>query len=146
MPRLSALETALDAMPEPLVVVGTIEAPTSIALAIPEAPVATLGDARAFVETLLANAEPAPFGDGTRTRVDRAVRDALRLRARASVEVIGFDPEKAGVLEAVERALSPREKLRATLTDVLVYPPGGKFERHVDTPRGPEMVGTLVVQ
>lgn len=105
-----------------------------------------LGDPAAFVETLMAQAEPAPFGDGTKTRVDPTVRKAFRAQARGNVDVIGFEPQQAGIIEEVERALSPRERLSASLTDVLVYPPGGKFARHVDTPRDPDVVGTLVVQ
>src|SRR6185295_5890681 len=47
--------------------------------------------------------------------------------------------------DQIESTLSPTAKLSATLTDVLVYQKGGKFEKHKDTPRSPDLVGTLIV-
>ncbi|MDI1442439.1 2OG-Fe(II) oxygenase [Polyangium sp. 6x1] len=144
-----ALAAALDAVTEPLLVSGSWTLPAPVSLRIPGGPVVSVGrtedEHRAFVDALLAHAEPAPFGDGAKTRVDPEVRNGLRLIARGQVEVGGFDPRDGGLLDAIERALSPGEQLAATLTDVLVYPPGGRFAAHRDTPREAEMVGTLVV-
>jgi hypothetical protein len=96
-----------------------------------------------FVKELLARSEPAPFGDGTRTKTDPNVRAAARATDRERVRVAGFDP--TSVLEEIEKALSPRWHLEAKLTDVLVYGEGGHFASHRDTPMEPEMLGTLVV-
>ncbi len=49
------------------------------------------------------------------------------------------------MLELVERALSPYGSIAASLTDVILYPEGGHFVVHKDTPRSEQMVGTLVV-
>jgi hypothetical protein len=96
-----------------------------------------------FVKVLAVRSEPAPFGDGTRTRTDPGVRAAMRLKERERVRVTGFDPST--VTEEIAKALSPRWHLEAKLTDVLVYEAGGHFASHRDTPMEPEMIGTLVV-
>src|ERR1700677_2218302 len=50
------------------------------------------------LQALLDHCEPAPFGDGKKTRHDRRVRDALQLKAeRGAFSIENFDPELAGV-------------------------------------------------
>jgi hypothetical protein len=71
------------------------------------------------------------------------VRNARRLEARGNVTIAGFDP--ALVMPEIEAALSPRFHLDAELVDVILYPTGGRFARHKDTPRTKDLVGTLVV-
>ncbi|MCY1058875.1 hypothetical protein [Nannocystis sp. SCPEA4] len=143
----SPLTAALDAIAEPLACTGVCTPDAPLALVLPHGGelVVDLADPGATVERLLAHAEPAPFGDHERTRFDPAVRRALRLRDRERVRLRGFDPARHGVLAQVEAVLSPRERLVATLTDVQIYPPGGHFAGHRDTPRDGDMLGTLVV-
>ncbi|MDC0668120.1 hypothetical protein [Nannocystis radixulma] len=143
----SPLTAALDAISEPLACTGACTPDAPLALVLPHGDelVVDLADPGATVERLLAHAEPAPFGDHERTRFDPAVRRALRLRDREGIRLRGFDPERHGVLAQVEAVLSPRERLVATLTDVQIYPPGGHFAGHRDTPRDGDMLGTLVV-
>ena len=100
-------------------------------------------DDAGFVAWLLAHAEPAPYGEGGETKLDKNVRDAQRLVARGKAEVHGFDP--ASLLDTIASTLSPGTTLTAELTDVIVYSTGGKFARHKDTPRTADLIGTLVV-
>jgi hypothetical protein len=136
------LKTALDQLDEPTSCEGTHRLDEQLALMLPDGDVGALGDPR-LVEWLLAHSELAPFGDGFTTRVDPGVRNVQRVIGRGAIEVAGFDP--AAILPAIEDALSPTSHLSASLTDVLIYNPGGKFVRHRDTPYTRDLVGTLVV-
>ena len=126
------LRSALLALDEPAFCEGSVQLSERLAIVLPDGDLAT-ADWPRFVEWLVEHGEPAPFGQDGETRLDPAVRSAIRLAARGAARVGGFDP--ACVLGAIEDALSPRTHLVATLTDVLVYPPGGHFARHKDTPR-----------
>ncbi|MBA2538693.1 MAG: 2OG-Fe(II) oxygenase [Deltaproteobacteria bacterium] len=139
---LDALKTILEQLPDPSYVEGTAKLSERFAIALPDGDVGALDDKR-FVDWLLEHAEAAPFGDHGETKLDPKVRHAKRLVARSKAVVAGFDP--AGVLPAIEAALSPRFHLDAKLEDVTVYETGGKFARHKDTPRTANLVGTLVV-
>ena len=100
------------------------------------------------LKPLLEHCEPAPFGDGKKTRYDRMVRDALHLQAeKGGFRVENFDPESAGILNTIDRELVPHDPnpISAELYTVNVYTAGGHFAPHKDTPRGSDMIGTLVV-
>lgn len=100
------------------------------------------------LKPLLEHCEPAAFGDGKRTRYDRMVRDALHLQAeKGGFRVENFDPESAGILNTIDRELVPHDPnpISAELYTVNVYTAGGHFAPHKDTPRGSDMIGTLVV-
>lgn len=100
------------------------------------------------LKPLLDHCEPAPFGDGKKTRYDRMVRDALQLKAeKGGFSIEGFDPESAGILKKIQRELVPHDPnlISAELYSVNVYSSGGHFAPHKDTPRGNDMFGTLVV-
>jgi len=139
---LEALKAALDELDEPTSCEGTLRLEEQLALMLPDGDVGALGDPM-FVDWLLAHSELAPFGDGFATRVDPGVRNAQRVVGRGAIDVSGFDP--AAILPAIEEALSPTAHLSASLTDVLVYGPGGRFVRHRDTPYTRDLIGTLVV-
>lgn len=136
------LKKVLEELPDPSFVEGTSKLTERLAIALPDGDVGALDD-KMFVEWLVEHGEDAPFGEGTETKRDKKVRNAKRLVARSKAQVSGFDP--ASVLPAIEAALSPRFHLDAQLEDVIVYPKGGKFARHKDTPRTASLVGTLVV-
>ena len=90
----------------------------------------------------------AAFGMGRKTRYDRNVRDALQIKAEGgAISVLHFDPAAAGILEQIRRDLVPYvpDALTAELYNLNVYPRGGHFVPHKDTPRGSDMLGTLVV-
>jgi hypothetical protein len=100
------------------------------------------------LKPLLDHCKPAPFGDGKKTRYDRRVRDALQLKAEGGrFSIKGFDPESAGILKKIQRELLPHDPnpISAELYSVNVYTRGGHFAPHKDTPRGNDMLGSLVV-
>ena len=85
---------------------------------------------------------------GRKTRYDRTVRDALQIKAEGGAfSVLHFDPAAAGILEQIRRELVPHipDALTAELYNLNVYGRGGHFVPHKDTPRGSDMLGTLVV-
>jgi hypothetical protein len=139
---LDTLRSALEELAEPAFVEGSAKLSEPLSIGLPDGDVGALAD-KMFVAWLLEHAETAPFGQGGKTKVDKNVRNAQRLAARDKAIVAGFDP--GSVLPEIEAALSPREHLDAKLTDVIIYPKGGKFAKHKDTPRDPDLVGTLVV-
>ena len=105
-------------------------------------------DQKHHLKPLLEHCEPAPFGDGKKTRYDRTVRDALQLKAEGrGFSIENFDPESAGILKKTQRELVPHDPnpISAELYTVNVYTDGGHFAPHKDTPRGSDMFGTLVV-
>jgi hypothetical protein len=139
---IAALKQVLDSLDEKSHCEGTVRLDERLALELPDGDVGAADDPH-FVAWCLEHAEQAPFGRGTKTVIDKNVRHAQRLRDRDKVVVHGFDP--ATILDEIAAVLTPRAQLNAKLTDVIVYPEGGKFSRHKDTPRTPDLIGTLVV-
>ena len=139
---LDALKQILEDLPDPSFVEGTTKLAERFAIALPDGDVGALDD-KMFVDWLVEHAEDAPFGHNGQTKRDKTVRNAKRLEARGKADIAGFDP--ASVIGEIESALSPRFHLDAKLEDVIVYPTGGMFARHKDTPRTANLVGTLVV-
>ncbi|MEO8550187.1 MAG: 2OG-Fe(II) oxygenase [Kofleriaceae bacterium] len=141
---LEGLQREIALLDENVACTGTYVIAERLSIMLPDGDVAAVDDPL-FVRWLIEHGEAAPFGymvDRT-TRHDPAVRQAIRVVARGETRVGGFDP--ASVLPAIEQALSPEGSLVAQLTDVIVYPVGGHFALHQDTPHSPELVGTLVV-
>jgi hypothetical protein len=101
-------------------------------------------DPRALVDWLTTRSEPAPFGHQGKTKRDQTVRSTLRLKARGNAQIAGLDV--GAIVERIEEALASSTRISATLLDVLVYPVGGKFLRHKDTPRSGDQLGTLIVE
>ncbi|HET9989377.1 MAG TPA: 2OG-Fe(II) oxygenase, partial [Kofleriaceae bacterium] len=135
---LDRLRAALDALESVRWCEGTL-APAKLAVTA-GGETAALDD----VAWVTAHAEPAPFGHAGETKLDEAVRSTLRLRARGAAKISGI--ELARIFEQIEEAFALDSHVEAMLLDVLVYPPGGKFLRHKDTPRDPRQVGTLLVE
>jgi hypothetical protein len=101
-----------------------------------------------LLRPLMKRCEPAPFGKGRKTRYDRSVREALQLKAEGGAfSVRHFDPAAAGILEQIRSALTPQaaQAPTAELYNLNIYESGGHFAPHKDTPRGGDMLGTLVV-
>jgi len=101
-----------------------------------------------LLRPLVERCSVATFGMGRKTRYDRAVRDALQIKAEGGVfSVLHFDPAAAGILEQIRRELVPYipGALTAELYNLNVYGRGGHFVPHKDTPRGSNTLGTLVV-
>jgi len=104
----------------------------------------TTDDPDALVAWLTTRAEPAPFGHHGQTKLDSDVRSTLRVKSRGNTAITGLDV--SAIAERVDEALASRHRVRATLLDVLVYPTGGKFLRHKDTPRDGRQLGTLIIE
>lgn len=101
-----------------------------------------------LLQPLVERCTVAAFGLGRKTRHDRNVRDAFQIKAESGAfSVLHFDPAVEGVLEQVRRELTPQVPgaLTAELYNVNVYARGGHFVPHKGTPRGSDMLGTLVV-
>ncbi len=101
-----------------------------------------------LLQPLVDRCKPAPFGKGRKTIYDRFVRDALQIKAEnGAFSILNFDPTEAGILEQIRRELTPqiRDAPTAELYNLNVYASGGHFAPHKDTPRGGDMLGTLVV-
>lgn len=135
-PQLERVKQAVLALEEPSWVVGTV--PTR------DLTIAGMPVDKKLARALIERSEPAPFGHQKQTKLDPKVRSTLRLKSRGKTKVTGLD--LAPILEQVAETLSTVTTLEATLLDVLVYPTGGKFLRHKDTPRTPEQLGTLIVE
>jgi hypothetical protein len=136
------LRSILDTLDEASCCSGMLHLDERIALMLPNGDVGAVDDS-IFVDWLLEHSEPAPYGQGTVTKIDPKVRSARRLTARGEVKVRGFDA--AAILPEIEAVMSPTVKLSAQLTDVIVYKKGDKFTRHKDTPRSLDLIGTLIV-
>ncbi len=101
-----------------------------------------------LLQPLVNRCKAAPFGVGRKTRYDRAVRDALQIKAeRGAFSVQHFDPAAVGILDQIRRELLPpgSDVPTAELYNLNIYQSGGHFVPHKDTPRGDDMLGTLVV-
>jgi len=96
-----------------------------------------------LADWLIARSERAPYGDSEGTRYDDAVRSTLRLKTRGATEITGMDV--AGICRHLEAAFATDRQIVATLHDILVYPVGGKFARHKDTPASFDQLGSLVI-
>ena len=101
------------------------------------------------LDNLLKVCDPSGFGHGNETRYDPTVRRACHVPAER-LKIDGFDLEKSGILEEVRLALSPdAERIHFTLLKMNVYPEGGHFASHRDTPPTPPdgriHLGSLVV-
>ena len=101
-------------------------------------------DPDALVAWLIAHAEPAPFGHQGQTKLDLDVRSTLRVKSRGNTAITGLDVD--AIAQRVDEALATRYCVSAALLDILVYPTGGKFLRHKDTPRHGRQLGTLIVE
>eukprot|EP00116_Pleurobrachia_bachei_P002638 sb/3462900/ len=103
----------------------------------------------------------AAFGLGSETKYDTEVRDALQLPAERFEVLVNLNTANgkplnldvalvsSGVLSEVQKNLgidSERFDLVAEQYSLNMYGKGGHFKKHKDTPRGSDMVGTLLVQ
>jgi hypothetical protein len=87
----------------------------------------------------------ASFGKGKETVTDKSYRDAYALKPGSFFS--SFELCSTGVLGEIGRLLVPDVmNIRAELYKLTVYAsPTGHFKAHVDTPRGGNMFGSLVV-
>ncbi|MGH9845452.1 MAG: hypothetical protein ACREEM_42615 [Blastocatellia bacterium] len=151
---LEALRLAVHGLRAPFACGGTLKLDQEVTLCFPDKtriPVVRAKDTfeqERLLQPLVERCSAASFGAGRKTRYNRAVRDALQLKAEGGAfSVLNFDPLAAGILDQIRRELAPHlpDSLTAELYNLNVYTTGGHFVPHKDTPRGSDMLGTLVV-
>ncbi|MBS0304077.1 MAG: 2OG-Fe(II) oxygenase [Proteobacteria bacterium] len=95
---------------------------------------------------LIAVAERAPYGRGTETLVDTAVRRSWQIGAdRVRIQGRHWQTTLDGVVERAAIGLGAGAGVQAELYKLLVYDEGSFFLEHRDTEKGPGMFGTLIV-
>ena len=151
---LEGLRHAVHGLRAPFTCGGTLVPEQAVTLCFPDnTQIAVLRAKDTFeqerlLRPLVERCTAAAFGMGRKTRYDRTVRDALQIKAEGGAfSVLHFDPAAAGILEQIRRELAPHipDALTAELYNLNVYGRGGHFVPHKDTPRGSDMLGTLVV-
>jgi hypothetical protein len=151
---LEGLHRAVHGLRAPFTCGGTLVPEQPVTLCFPDKtqiPVLRARDAfeqEQLLRPLVERCAVAAFGMGRKTRYDRTVRDSLQIKAEGGAfSVLHFDPAAAGILEQIHRELVPQVPgaLTAELYNLNVYATGGHFVPHKDTPRGSDMLGTLVV-
>ncbi|KAL6043448.1 Fe2OG dioxygenase domain-containing protein [Balamuthia mandrillaris] len=86
----------------------------------------------------------ATFGKGSKEVLDPSYRHALQVSPQHFFT--NFHLCAQDILDKVKGILCPKsKKIRAELYKLNIYPTGGHFKAHVDTPRGDGMFGSLVV-
>jgi hypothetical protein len=98
------------------------------------------------VERLVAIAEPAPYGRGEETVLDRDVRRTWQIDSRR-VRIGGrhWDQTLAELVADAARSLGVSEPVAADFYKLLVYDAGSFFVDHRDTEKVPGMFATLVI-
>ncbi|HYN79736.1 MAG TPA: 2OG-Fe(II) oxygenase, partial [Lamprocystis sp. (in: g-proteobacteria)] len=97
-------------------------------------------------EALLGVCEQAPYGRGSETLVDTAVRRTWQVDA-ARVALTGrrWTEDLAAVVERVRQGLAVAGTIEAQLYKLLIYDTGSFFVPHRDTEKAPGMFATLVI-
>ena len=97
------------------------------------------------IQQLLESSKVASFGKGKEAVIDKSVRDAFVLDTDKCLS--SFQLSNTAILGEIRALLVPNvSNIRAELYKINVYTsPTGCFKPHVDTPRGSNMFGSLVV-
>uniref|UniRef100_A0A383VSD5 Fe2OG dioxygenase domain-containing protein n=1 Tax=Tetradesmus obliquus TaxID=3088 RepID=A0A383VSD5_TETOB len=96
------------------------------------------------VQHLVDAAVPSPFGKGSETVFDPAVRTAAEIKAAQLALNKALPPPE--VLDEVRALLQPSAtSVVAELDKLNIYGPGGFFKPHYDTPRSQDHFGTLII-
>ena len=98
------------------------------------------------IRQLIARADSAPYGKGTKTLVDRSVRDSLEIDAAC----LTFSDRWNAAIEETARTVAselglPADRIKAKAYKLLMYPRGGFFLPHRDSEKRKSMVASLIV-
>jgi hypothetical protein len=100
----------------------------------------------AAAKTLIALAEPAPHGQGTKTVLDESIRKCRQIDAsRFSLKSPDWMKYLERVTRHITRELGISCKVVAEPYKLLVYEPGGHFKPHRDTEKLDAMFGSLIL-
>jgi hypothetical protein len=95
---------------------------------------------------LVAHGRPAPYGKGTRTLVNRSIRNTCELDPKKFRLSKAWNAAIADAMRPVAEELGlPAEQLDARLYKLLVYERDGFFVKHRDSEKHDRMVASLVV-
>ena len=98
----------------------------------------------ALLSGLIEASSAASFGVGAKTVTDATYRDALKLEPESFLSNIELS--NTSILPLLLKTLVPNMRsIRAQLYKLNIYRTGGHFRPHVDTPKSPEMFGSLVL-
>eukprot|EP00985_Skeletonema_marinoi_P008223 scaffold3687_cov123-Skeletonema_marinoi.AAC.1 len=96
------------------------------------------------LEHLMSTMPRAAFGKGGDTVIDTSVRDALQLDATKFALNIPQETIQ-NILANLKVKLDLQTDVVAEQYSLNLYRTGGMFKKHKDTPRGDDMLGTLVI-
>ena len=101
----------------------------------------------AAAKKLAAACSPAPYGKGTRTLVNKKVRNSFELQPS---QFIVTNPDwddsiAAAIKSAADQLGLPADRVQSKLYKLLLYRPGGFFLPHRDSEKTNRMVGSLIV-
>ncbi|KAJ7596075.1 hypothetical protein C8J56DRAFT_1116499 [Mycena floridula] len=96
------------------------------------------------LEALSQACQPATFGRGTADIMDEFYRKAGKLDSSRFASL--FDLHESGIMDRVASLMVEDSKgIKAELYKLNMYGKGSFFKAHKDTPRGNDMIGSLVV-
>ncbi len=106
----------------------------------------TLPLKRTTAKELVASCQVAPYGKGTKTLVNKDVRNTLELDPKRFRLSDAWNVAIANAMRPVAQQLGlPAEQLEARLYKLLVYEKGGFFLPHRDSEKQDRMVASMVV-
>ena len=152
---LGPLREALAVAQRPYYAVGDIPVTESFKLliALNESSVTFPAPSPKSLEPLLEASQQASFGRGRDDVLDPAVRRALVLHAKdfGIAPSSAVDPYVLDIISAIQTALlgstfdPVRQRIVPVIDKLNVYGKGDFFKTHVDTPKAPNMFGTLLI-
>lgn len=97
-------------------------------------------------EALIAAAQPAPYGRGEETLVDREVRRTWQVDAKQlTIEGAGWQESLENLVRSVKHSLGVYGDVETELYKLLIYDAGSFFIEHRDTEKREGMFATLVI-
>ena len=101
---------------------------------------------RARAKELIAACQVAPYGQGTRTLVNKNVRNTFELDPKKFQVSDDWNAAIVAALRPVAEQLGlPPDQLEARLYKLLVYEKGGFFLPHRDSEKQPRMVASMII-
>lgn len=101
---------------------------------------------RGIAKQLIASGRVAPYGKGTRTLVNKNIRNTVELDPKQFRLGDKWNAAIASVTRTIAEQLGlPVDRLEATLYKLLVYEKGGFFVPHRDSEKQDRMVASLIV-
>jgi hypothetical protein len=101
---------------------------------------------RTTAKELVASCQVAPYGKGTRTLVNKKVRNTFELDPKKFLLSDEWDSAIASATQLATAQLGlPAEQLEARLHKLLVYEKGGFFLPHRDSEKHDRMVASMIV-